>query len=254
MATGTNCASLESGNTEFVTYFDDDKGYIYLIGGDDCWQDVEDGIEEVVEAIVEGTATTTTTAEEGECEYLSDDGECSDSDNSEGSIDDSIEFSDWEDDWEDYTDGYMLVTKWKWNETDVAASESAGLCVSDGTNYASCWTWKRNALNDAWEDKHTSWLLPSDLITSTLVLEDYAAGASPSYVTSLDLFPGIGGSWWCDSPNYDADAATFESTCFRFLPDESVSSSTDFRFQPGEHTISTYLTTRGIARLRSPHL
>ena len=52
----------------------------------------------------------------------------------------------------DYTDGYLMITSWRWDQEVVAPGDSAGLCIfeseSKSDSYWSCWEYKMNSRGD----------------------------------------------------------------------------------------------------------
>ena len=83
-----------------------------------------------------------------------------------------------------------MVSGWKWTTNEVAAGQSAGLCVVDPdlVNYASCWLLTRDAQN-GWASKR-SFLIDPTKLNADLVLEN-----QEEFDTTQDLYPGFFGSW-----------------------------------------------------------
>jgi len=248
-------AEYESENAKkSETKFDNDKGSIFLIGGDDCATKARGAVEKrkkrvkankdkwykrkAAEAKKGGKPTDETRDKPKR------------GDHKQGWSKKAIkELQDFEEDNAevvDYSDGYTMVSGWKWRGDKVAAGESAGLCIVDSeqANNASCWLLVRNALGDGWENEYSFTIDPA-LFTETFKLEDYID--KPDVDVSTDLYEGFNGSWKFGKEKNDKTKAGKRRdgiTASRFLPTGEKSSKTDFRFEKGSVNIYTYLTGR----------
>lgn len=205
----------------YATQFDQQQGYVYLIGGEACWQEVKDQIAAADEFL---------TAQLGQLE--------------EQGIKLEVEgfpsyeqYKEMRDMITDYTDGHLLVTSWRWAQGAVTPGESAGLCIGDpesDANYWSCWEFFMEESGE-YQDAPKSYLVnPADFTENTRLNQFTDVGMSQ--------FPAMYGSWLC-LPPMSYDMMTY-STCLRFLPNDTYSNPEDFKFKQGPVNVMTYLTSR----------
>ena len=120
---------LEHKNIEmgFTTKFDNNQGMVYMIGGEQCWQ-------EIIDAINQADGFVSKQLKDWEEKAV---------DTSEYGLPSYEDYVDMRDSITEYTDGHLIVTSWRWNTSDVTPGNSGGLCIGDKDNasgaYWSCW-------------------------------------------------------------------------------------------------------------------
>ena len=216
---------IEIGQT---TRFDDEQGMAIILGGEACWEEIVNTIEEADAFLDENI------------QMLEDNG----MDLEKMGYPTHADYAEMRDKVADYTSGDIVMTSWKWDMEAVTPGQSAGLCMGEpepSTAYWSCWAF--TMLEDgSYPKQPASYLI--DPLTWT---------AQSSLETQQDItegiFPAMYGGWMCDLPQWEGQEQMY-SDCFRFLPSEeysTASNSTDVRFETGPMQIATYLTSRSVA-------
>ena len=127
MATCAEQLDTNSVDIGYATKFDQGQGVVYLIGGEACWQEILEKIDEADQFVSEQLQQLEENGINGEAIGLP-------------TYEQYVELRDMV---KDYTDGHLLVTSWRWNEGSVTPGHSAGLCLGEpdatSTAYWSCW-------------------------------------------------------------------------------------------------------------------
>ena len=211
----------------YTTKFDDEQGMAIIMGGEACWSEIIDKIEEADGFLDETIAM----AEENGMDL------------EKMGYPTHADYVEMRDKVSSYTAGDILMTSWKWDMEAVTPGQSAGLCIGEpepSTAYWSCWSF--TMLEDGTYPKNpASYLIDPATWTATSSLdtqEDITEG----------IFPAMYGGWMCQSPK--EWEGNMYSDCMRFLPSEeysTASNSTDVRFEAGPMQIATYLSSRATA-------
>ena len=202
------------------------QGYVYLIGGEACWQEVKDQIQAFDALLSEQVEAMEEQGVKIEVEGFP-------------TYEQYVELRDMI---SSYTDGHLIVTSWRWNAGAVTPGQSAGLCIGDpesAANYWSCWEYVMGE-NMEYDDMPRSYLVNPAEFTESSRLDQFTD-------ISREAFPAMFGSWIC-LPPMTYDNGTY-SNCARFLPSEESSRPEDFKFSRGPVNVMTYLTSRAEAVL-----
>ena len=211
----------------YTTKFDDEQGMAIIMGGEACWSEIIDKIEEADGFLDETIAM----AEENGMDL------------EKMGYPTHADYIEMRDKVSSYTAGDILMTSWKWDMEAVTPGQSAGLCIGEpepSTAYWSCWSF--TMLEDGTYPKNpASYLIDPATWTATSSLDTYED-------ITEGIFPAMYGGWMCQSPK--EWEGNMYSDCMRFLPSEeysTTSNSTDVRFEAGPMQIATYLSSRATA-------
>lgn len=208
-------------NVGFGQSFDQDQGYAFVFGGEQCWAEVIDFIEEADEQLQQ------------QYEMMESNG----FDFEEQGMPTLEQYEAMRDTVTEYTDGNLLMTSWKWNAGSISPGESAGLCVAEEGGIDSYWScWEYMMQEDMTYPEHpSSYLVDPESWHSTSRLTDYED-------ITWGRMPMMYGGWMCDPPSQVLE--NVYAACMRFLPGDDRNNSTDVKFPAGPVRIMTYLTSR----------
>ena len=128
-----------------------------LLGGKACWKEIIETLEDADE-FVRGKLEAFDSAEINPHKF---------------GLPTLEEYTDMIDKIPEYTDGYVVITEWKWPRHAVAPGEEAGLCLQQGAeNFASCWSFKKNS-NGWFEKKNESYLVDYSAFDIDTKLSDF---------------------------------------------------------------------------------
>merc|ERR1711934_957619 len=134
----------------YETWFDQGQGVIYLVGGEQCWNEVMEGIKQGDE-IVSQTLQDMEKQGEDTQNWMKDTGI--------PSYEDYVGMRDMV---TDYTAGHLMVTSWRWRSHEVEPGQSAGLCIGEQDDakgaYWSCWEYQRRE-DGGWDDMPKAYLV-----------------------------------------------------------------------------------------------
>ena len=208
-------------NVGYGTMFDQDQGFAFVFGGEACWDEVVNMVEEA-DALIQQNYDVMDSAgvnyeEEG--------------------IPTKEQYEQMRDTVTTYTDGNMIMTSWKWNAPTVTPGESAGLCITnpdDNETYWSCWSFEMDEEGMYGEHPKSVLVDPSTWGRNSR-LSDYED-------VTWGQFPAMYGGWMCYPPILLMNEVYID--CMRFLPGDDYSSNMDMKFEAGPVKVMTYLTSR----------
>ncbi len=190
--------------------FDGKHGKLALIGGKDCWKEIQDSVSAA------DLFVRTKLAKLEEKGYNPHD----------FSLPTLAEYETEIAKIPEYSDGLVLMTKWNWKSTDVQPGQELGLCLEQGQNtMASCWGLKKKA-DGNYEKKNNSYAINLALIPTGAQLSDYTDIGT--YAT-----PAFNGSWLCGDVMSCPKNEWQTVYCMRFLPKEQYATLADPRFTKG---------------------
>lgn len=212
---------MESVGIGYSTMFDVNRGGVYIVGGEACWDEMINTLSMANAFVDEQVARL---AEQGV--NLEDMGIPYES------ITQVIDVVS------TYTDGTLLVSGWAWRHSDLSPGDSVGVCFAQdgGMEEAAgtCWAYTLTTSGE-YKDMAESYLIKPSEITADSRLSDFTD-------ISNDMIPGLFGSWMCLPAMSDGEMAF--TSCLRFMPSAEGATVDDPRFNVGPVTVMTYNTAR----------